>query len=105
MTRRPLASLAGALALAATTAPAFADYSIGFDPDYVLNPYGKEVPQTHQQASLGDDPWYVPGTYERPALAQRKVEPRERQDQYAHAPHVEPGHAYGERWLGEQADA
>jgi hypothetical protein len=104
MTRTQLVSLAGALAFAASAAPAFADYSIGFDPDYVLNPNGREVPQTHQQASVGADPWYVPGSYERPALAQRNAEPRAQQDQYAHAPHVEPGHAYGERWLGEQAD-
>jgi hypothetical protein len=105
MTRRNLAPLAGALAVAAMAAPALADRSIGFDPDYVLNPYGREVPQTHQQASLGADPWYVPGSYQRPALAQRKVEPRQQQDQYAHAPHLETGHAYSERWLGEQADA
>jgi hypothetical protein len=70
----------------------------------VLKPNGREVPQTHRQASLAADPWHVPGRYERPALAQRKVEPREQRDQYAHAPHPEPGHAYSERWLGEQAD-
>ncbi len=108
MTKRHLAALSCAAALAAVAAPAFADYSIGYDPDYVPNPYGQVVARSAEgtpassYAAGGFDPWYVPGQYARPYVADRPVDPRE---QYAHAPHVEPGHAYAEPWLGEQADA
>lgn len=101
MIKRTLVAVSSAFALAAVAAPAFADYSIGFDPDYVLNPYGKEVAQTHQPISIGFEVDYVPGTYDRLAERQRDAQ----SEQHARAPQVEPGHAYAEPAFGAQADA
>jgi hypothetical protein len=101
MIKRTVIAFSSAIALAAVAAPAFADYSIGFDPDYVLNPYGKEVAQTHQQVSIGFEVDYVPGTYDR--VAERKAD--QQSERHAHARQVEPGHAYADPSFGAQADA
>jgi hypothetical protein len=109
MTKHLLVTLASAATLAAATTPAFADSGLGFDPDYVENPNGSEVTQSHRSATtaLGYDAWYVPGQVERnttataagdrkPATqAQRLV--RERQPQ--------KDHAYSVPAFGPQADA
>lgn len=89
--------------LVAVSANVSAGNSIGYDADYVLNPNGKEVPQTHSGVgqAFGFDPWYVPGDYQRPTqyaapsnAAPSKEEPR-----------IQAGHAYSDPAFGFQADS
>ena len=103
MFKRSLIILAASGLFAGVSAPVFADNSIGFDPDYVLNPNGKEVAQTQASASdtLGFDPWYVVGDYDRPTQVARESDGSKSAEQ---AP-IQMGHAYGEAAFGPQADA
>jgi len=81
----------------------FADNSIGFDPDYVLNPNGKEVAQTNASATdmLGFDPWYVAGSFEQKSDTQIAEEGRSDPSRE----NVQLGHAYADPAFGQQADA
>ena len=102
MFKRSLIILAASGLFAGVSAPVFADNSIGFDPDYVLNPNGKEVEQTHASAAdaLGSDPWYVVGSYEQKSdtqIADERTDPSRE--------NVQMGHAYADPAFGEQADA
>jgi len=108
MTRRSLAAtLFGVCVLALAAAPAFAGNYIGYDVDYVLNPNGREVRQAlaPDPYAFGVDVWYVPGTvawYADPAARSTSmIEAWREQAFIAEA----PGHAFGLRDLGHQADA
>ena len=104
MTKRNLIILAASGLLAGISAPVFADNSIGFDPDYVLNANGKEVEQTNASATdmLGFDPWYVAGSYEQKSGTQIASEEGKSD---ASRENVQLGHAYADPGFGQQADA
>ena len=103
MTKRNLIILAASGLFAGISAPVFADNSIGFDPDYVLNPNGKEVAQTNASATdmLGFDPWYVAGSFEQKSDTQIAEEGRSDPSRE----NVQLGHAYADPAFGQQADA
>jgi|PlaIllAssembly_1097288.scaffolds.fasta_scaffold68545_2 hypothetical protein len=104
MFKRSLIILAASGLFAGVSAPVFADNSIGFDPDYVLNPNGKEVAQTNASASdsLGFDPWYVAGSFEQKSDTQ--IAGDEGQSDPSRE-NVQLGHAYADPAFGQQADA
>jgi hypothetical protein len=108
MLKRTLVTLASATALAAGAAPVLADSAQGFDPDYVENPNGREVTQTHQPAAtaLGFDAWYVPGQVERSvtATAAREQKPVTRAQRLIREPRPQADHAYAVPAFGPQAD-
>lgn len=92
--------------LAMASAPAFAGNFIGYDPDYILNPNGREVPQSSAPAAyaFGVDVWSVPGSSARhfTPMTRSELMIEEWKDEAFMA--EEKGHAFGLRAFGYQAD-
>jgi hypothetical protein len=107
MTKSKLAGAVTVGILALASAPAIADAAFGFEVDYILNPNGKEVPQTPppNASAFGFDVWQVPGTFARdvaPASAPQIAAERAKDDAFAAE---QSRHAFGLRQFGHQADA
>lgn len=107
MTKRRLAGAVTVGILALASAPAIADPAFGFEVDYILNPNGKEVPQTPppNANAFGFEVWQVPGTYVRevaPPTAEQIAADRAKDEAFAAE---ESRHAFGLRQFGHQADA
>jgi hypothetical protein len=107
MTKRNSALALSVGILATASIPAFADPGFGYEVDYVLNAYGREVTQT----SLASPPAFgvqvdaVAGTFSRPIVAQ--TEPARVAEAASNATFAsqEMGMAFGLRAFGHQSGA
>jgi hypothetical protein len=107
MTKRQLAVAMSVGILAAASMPAFADPAFGYEVDYVLNPNGREVPQTPppRPPAFGVEVDAVSGTYSRPIVAQTDTARAAEAASNAAFASQEIGLAFGLRAFGHQSGA
>jgi|APFre7841882724_1041349.scaffolds.fasta_scaffold06668_3 hypothetical protein len=107
MTNRKLAVAMTVGILATASMPAFADPAFGYEVDYVLNPNGREVPQTPppRPPAFGVEVDTVPGTFSRQTAPQADTARATEAAKDVAFASEEKGLAFGLRAFGHQSGA